>query len=74
MSGEVEPSSREPLPRVNVELGDMIAVGARVNGEVVKYSWPLGPDGVSMETTPTYVNGERVRTDVVIRFSFTETA
>lgn len=73
MSGEVE-QPRGLLPRERVELGDMIALGARVNGEVVKYSWPLHEDGVTIETTPHYQlerDREPVYTDVVIRFRTT---
>lgn len=74
MSGEGE-APRGLLPRANVELGDMVALGARVNGEVMKYSWPLDEEGVTVETTPHY-NLERDRepiyTDVVIRFRFRE--
>lgn len=72
MSDEVEPP-RGLLPRENVELGDMVALGARVNGKVIKYNWPLDEEGVSIEATPHYNlarDRNPVYTDIVIRFRF----
>lgn len=74
MSGEVQGPSSDIAERDPDAIpGDMVAVGVRVNGEVVKYSWPLDSQGVSMEATPFY-NLARDRkplyTDVVIRFRF----
>lgn len=75
MSGEVEVPSSDVAERDPDAIpGDMVALGARVNGEVVKYSWPLHEDGVTIETTPHYrLERDRkpVYTDVVIRFRTT---
>lgn len=72
MSGEVE-QPQAWLSDAAAALGDIVALGARVNGEVVKYSWPLDEDGVTIEATPHYrLERDRkpIYTDVVIRFRF----
>lgn len=72
MSGEVE-RPQAWLSDADAAPGDIVALGVRASGEVVKYSWPLNEDGVSIETTPHYdLARDRlpVYTDVVIRFRF----
>lgn len=74
MSGQIERPQAE-LSDADATPGDLVALGARVNGKVVKYSWPLDEDGVSIETTPHYrLERDRnpIYTDVVIRFRFRE--
>lgn len=81
MSGEVE-RPQAWLSDADATPGDLVALGVRENGKVVKYSWPLDEDGVSIEATPHYrtpafaagllVREEPIYTDVVIRFRFRE--
>lgn len=74
MSGEVE-APAAGLSDADATEGDIVALGIRVNGKVMKYSWPLDEEGVSVETTPRYrLERDRkpIYTDVVIRFRFRE--